>query len=551
VKNKIFILAFLILAITAGACAQVGNIIDIRGASIRFITIDDSTRLKTIAGNATAKQGNTTLYGDSIVQNERTNILQVFGNVHINDADSVHTYSNYLRYLGNERKAFLKTNVKLTDGKAILTTQDLEYDVSTGIAKYFNGGKVINGATVLTSNDATYYSDTKDVFFQKNVVLKDPKYFMRTDSLRYNTQFKNAYINSPTKIRTDKGQNINTSKAIYSLETSEVQFLDRTLIEDSTFSAIADKIYSDDKKGVSILEGNAKYVDSVNNIIVLGGMIESNNKTKSFLATRKPVVVLVKDKDSTYIAADTLFSGLRIQGQEIKKQLNKTTAAEKDTMLLVKLTDSINAKDFTTVDTVNNKKIVNNKTDSVRYVIGYNHVRIYNDSVQAACDSMYYSTEDSIFRMFRNPIVWKEKNQVTADTMYLFTENQKPKRVYAFNNALVVNKINAGMYNQAAGRTLNAYFVDGKIQYVRIKAGPAETVFYPQAEDSSFTGMNRCSGDALDIYFVNEEMKKIKFIRDVNGTLYPIQRIPEDKRKLKNFIWDDKRRPKNKLELFE
>jgi lipopolysaccharide export system protein LptA len=533
------------------AQAQVGNIIEIQGASIRFMTIDDSTRLKTIAGNAIAKQGNTTLYGDSIVQNERTNILQVFGNVHINDADSVHTYSNYLRYLGNERKAFLKTNVKLTDGKAVLTTQELEYDVSTGIAKYFNGGKVVNGATVLTSSDATYYSDTKDVYFQKNVVLKDPKYFMRTDSLRYNTQFKNAYINSPTKIRTDKGQNINTSKAIYSLETSEVQFLDRTLIEDSTFSAIADKIYSDDKKGVSILEGNAKYVDSVNNIIVLGGMIESNNKTKSFLATRKPVVVLVKDKDSTYIAADTLFSGLRIQGQEIKKQLNKTSIAEKDTMLLVKLTDSTNAKDFTTVDTLNNKKIVNNKTDSVRYVIGYNHVRIYNDSVQAACDSMYYSTEDSIFRMFRNPIVWKEKNQLTADTMYLFTENQKPKRVYAFNNALVVNKINGGMYNQAAGRTLNAYFIDGKIQYVRIKAGPAETVFYPQAEDSSFTGMNRCSGDALDIYFVNEEMKKIKFIRDVNGTLYPIQRIPEDKRKLKNFIWDDKRRPKNKLELFE
>jgi lipopolysaccharide export system protein LptA len=550
-KNKIFILAFLFLGICICARAQVGNIIEIQGASIRFITIDDSTRLKTIAGNAIAKQGNTTLYGDSIVQNERTNILQVFGNVHINDADSVNTYSNYLRYLGNERKAFLKTNVKLTDGKAVLTTQELEYDVTTGIAKYFNGGKVVNGATVLTSNDATYYSDTKDVFFQKNVVLKDPKYFMRTDSLRYNTQFKNAYINSPTKIRTDKGQNINTSKAIYSLETSEVQFLDRTLIEDSTSSIIANKIYSDDKKGVSILEGNAKFVDSVNNIIVVGDMIESNNKTKSFLATRKPVVVLVKDKDSTYIAADTLFSGLRIQGQEIKKQLNKTTAAEKDTMLLVKLTDSTNAKDFTTVDTVNNKKIVNNKTDSVRYVIGYNHVRIYNDSVQAACDSMYYSTEDSIFRMFRNPIVWKEKNQLTADTMYLFTENQKPKRVYAFNNALVVNKINAGMYNQAAGRTLNVYFIDGKIQYVRIKAGPAETVFYPQAEDSSFTGMNRCSGDALDVYFVNEEMKKIKFIRDVNGTLYPIQRIPEDKRKLKNFIWDDKRRPKNKLELFE
>ena len=98
--------------------------------SIRFITLNDSVSLKTIAsdviGGAIVKQGNTILSGDSISLNEYTNIAEVFGHVHINDADTVNTYSDYLKYLGKEQIAYLKKDVKLTDGKASLFTNDLE-----------------------------------------------------------------------------------------------------------------------------------------------------------------------------------------------------------------------------------------------------------------------------------------------------------------------------------------------------------------------------------------------------------------------------------------
>jgi lipopolysaccharide assembly outer membrane protein LptD (OstA) len=43
-----------------------------------------------------------------MVINEIDNTLEAFGNVHINDADSVHTYAQYIKYLGKEKKAFLK-----------------------------------------------------------------------------------------------------------------------------------------------------------------------------------------------------------------------------------------------------------------------------------------------------------------------------------------------------------------------------------------------------------------------------------------------------------
>ena len=133
----------------------------------------------------------------------------------------------------------------------------------------------------------------------------------------------------------------------------------------------------------------------------------------------------------------------------------------------------------------------------------------------------------------------------------MYTENQKPKRVYVYYNGLIVNKTKEGFYNQVAGRTINGYFVDGSIDYARVKGSPAESVFYPQDDDSAYIGMNYSSCDVIDVYFVKKEVNKVKFINDVNGTLFPFKDIPTGKKELKGFKWLDNRRPKNKLELFE
>lgn len=496
--------------------------------SLRMITLADGTELQTLAGNAAVKQGNTILKGDSIVLNPRTGIAEVFGNVHINDADTVNTYASYLKYIGKERIAFLKKNVKLTDGKGTLLTDDLEYNLATGIANYKGGGRVVNGTTVLTSSDATYFSDTKDVYFKKYVHLTDPEYDIKADSLMYNTQSKIATFISPTTIVTKEKGTIRTKSGSYNLLTKEAVFYDRTSYSDSTRSVVGGKIAYDEKSGILQAEDNAKMVDSANNVTAIGGLLMVNKFENSFLATRKPVMIIYRNNDSTYIAADTLFSGLR---------KNDTS---KNTTVISK-------------DTVNGIKTIDIKTpkDSIRYFLGFNHVRIFNDSLQAVCDSLYYSTEDSVFRMYRDPVAWNGKSQLVGDTMYLFTEKQKPKRLYVFNNSMVINESAENLYNQMSGRTLNGYFVDGNIDYIRVKGSPAESVFYPQDEDSAYIGMNRSSGDVIDIFFINKEVNKVIFINNVNGTLFPLKKIPDDKKTLKGFKWLDSRRPKHHLELFE
>ncbi len=503
--------------------------IEIIGSNnLRMITLKDGTALQTLAGNARVKQGNTILRGDSIVLNPATGIAEVFGNVHINDADTVNTYAQYLKYIGNERIAYLKKNVKLTDGKGSLLTEDLEYNLATGIANYKGGGRVVNGTTVLTSSDATYFSDTKDVYFKKYVHLTDPDYDIKADSLMYNTQSKTATFISPTKIVTKEKGVINTRSGTYNLATREAVFYDRTSYSDSTRSVIGGKIAFDEKSGILQVEDNGKMVDSANNVTVVGGQLLVNKFENSFLATRKPVMIIYRNNDSTYVAADTLFSGLRKYDTTAKASVIET-----DTL------NTVTAVDF------------NNPKDTVRYFLAFNHVRIFNDSLQAVCDSLYYSTEDSVFRMYREPIAWNGKSQLMGDTMYMFTEKQQPKRLYVFNNSMVINESAPKLYNQMAGRTLNGYFVDGNIDYIRVKGSPAESIFYPQDEDSAYIGMNRSSGDVIDIFFVNKEVNKVVFVNDVNGTLFPLKDIPADKKQLKGFQWLDSRRPKHKLELFE
>ncbi len=116
---------------------------------------------------------------------------------------------------------------------------------------------------------------------------------------------------------------------------------------------------------------------------------------------------------------------------------------------------------------------------------------------------------------------------------------------------MVVNKSNKQFYNQVAGKTINGYFVNGAIDYVRVKGQKAESVYYVQDKDSAYVGMNRASGDVIDMYFLKNELNKVKFVNDVHGVMHPIRQIPEDQKFLNGFIWEDKRRPKNKLELFE
>lgn len=536
----LFFLLLILLGSFSSALAQqpvdTGKVVDIIHADrLGFSKKDTSNPIQYGAGNVAAQQNKTLFYSDSAVLNQKVKTFQAYGHVHINDADSTHIYGDYMRYHFDTKMAYMQKNVSLTDGKTTLTTQELQYDLNQKIGTYNNGGKVVNGSSVLTSKEGVYYDDLKDVFFRKNVVLIDPKYTLRADSLLYNTQTEIATFIGPTTIIDSANRVIHTREGFYDMKNRIAQFGKRPVIQDGKTRLVADSVYADDATGIRTAVGNAVYIDSTQGVSILAGALNDNARTNLVVATRKPLMIIKQDQDSIYVSADTILSGF-IQPEDT---INK------------KPVDTVKGKVVVDKKTVaNNSNTNKNSSDSSnRYIKAYHHVRIFSDSLQAVSDSLYYSGIDSIFRLYTDPIVWANGSQITGDTIFLYTKNKKAERLYVFENGLVINKTGPNQYDQIKGTTLNGYFVDGVIDHMRAR-GNAESIYYIKDEDSAYVGVNRSTADVIDMRFANKELNKVVFINDVKGTTTPFRQIKFDEMRLRSFKWLDDRRPKTKYELF-
>jgi lipopolysaccharide export system protein LptA len=489
--------------------------------------INDSTTLQILSGgDVRLKQGNTLFYCDSCVINNNQHVFEAFGHVHINDSDTSHAYGDYLKYLTDKKVAYLNGNAKLTDGKTTLTTPDLEYNLDTKIGIYSHGGKVVNKKSVLTSQEGYYYTDLKDIYFKKNVVLDDPAYKLRSDSLLYNTNTQTTRFIAETHIVDSSGRTIVTRDGYYDLKQGKAEFGQRPVIVDGKTKITADRIAIDDSTGVSQAEGNAVIIDTAQGTTIVAGQIFRNNKKEAVLATKKPLMIIRQEKDSIYIAADTLFSA-RLSDLHLQKDSLKADSSKEK------------------------KKMISDAKDSTdRYLEAYRHVRIFSDSLQAVSDSLFYSFKDSVFRLFNKPVIWSKDSQITGDTVYLFTKNKKPDHMQVFENSMIVNELERGIYNQVKSTRMDGYFIDGNIDSVRAK-GFAECIYYIQDKDSAFVGANRSQSDIMDIYFANSQLNKVVLRSAVKGTLTPMKQVNLKEMRLQHFQWLEDRRPKTKFELFE
>ena len=541
------------------------NFLYILAADKQYLQKTDSNQLVSYAGHVKVRQGKTLFYADSAIINPVANTLESFGNVHINDSDSVHIYAQYLRYMGIEKKALLTKKVRLTDKKSILTTENLTYDVNLKLGTYLYGGKVVNKKTTLTSKEGNYYGDTKDIYFYKDVLLVQPDGTIKTDSLQYNTTTEVSTFISPTVIKDKKGLTIKTREGFYDIKKKIANLYKRSIIEDSTFSITADEIAIDSLNGLSEFRGNAVYrsKDKEQGFDMIANNIKTNNKRSTIMATQIPLLIIKQGADSIFITADTLFSGRVIDLLKIKnippvRPVPVDTSIKKlvlkDTVKLVAAAKSpikkVTAKNV--VDSIKLKTASTPPVDStLKYFEAYKNVKIFSDSLQAVGDSLFFSGQDSVFRLFNQPIIWAQENQISGDTIYLFLKNKKPERLYVFENALSISKVDSSNYfNQVKGNSINALFDStGQVHFLTAK-GSAENIYYAQDEQKGFVGVNKNSCDLIEINFTDGKPKRVKFINNLEGGLLPMRgKTNHDDLKLKSFNWQDKLRPKSKFDI--
>ena len=495
-----------------------GKLIEFLSAESYNIKKIDSQDFLILVGHVKIKQGNTFLFGDSIIVNTTKNSLEGYGKVHINDADSVHTYADYLIYDGNTKKAKLRKHVKLTDGRGTLTTDSLDYDVSIKIGVYKKGGKLVRNKTILKSIEGVYYGITRDVMFRNKVSLIDPDNSIFTDTLEYNTYSQLANFISPTKILSGS-RIIKTKNGNYNLGTRKGFLYERSSIDDSSYFFIADEMAIDDSLGLGEFRGNALYKskDSLS-FDLIANNIKTNRNKDILIATELPILMIKQPKDTLYLSADTLYSG---RLSDLKRKIPKVRAKEGE------LKDSSLNK----------------------YFEAFHHVRVYSDSLQGVADSLFYSLADSTIRLHHQPILWVNQNQITGDTIYMHLNNKQAEQLRILNNAMAISPVDSTDYfNQLKGNSMVVDFLDGKMHQMQTK-GSAENIYFATDYDEKFIGVNHSNAQIITIDFDNDEPVKIIFINQLTGKMTPLFEVPKSELKLNNFKWLIELKPMSKYDI--
>ena len=93
-----------------------------------------------------------------------------------------------------------------------------------------------------------------------------------------------------------------------------------------------------------------------------------------------------------------------------------------------------------------------------------------------------------------------------------------------------------------------ADFKEGKIHTMSV-LGNGQTLYYAKDNDSTYSGVNKAICSNLSIRFNKGKIGKIVFLLQPEATFYPVNQLPAEDKKLKQFTWHGDRRPKSYLEI--
>ena len=203
--------------------AQEKTKLEIINSNFSYFDADVNPNARRLVDSVIFKHEGATMFCDSAWHYFKENRFEAFGNIHINQGDSLHLYGNHLDYIGQENKAIIQGNIVLKDEQVHLTTEQLHYDLSSKIASYYTGANILSGDNNLYSIKGNYYSETKMLLFKKDVLLENPKYTTESDTLKYHTVNEVAYFVGPTKINSDNNF-IYCEKGWYNTQSDISQF---------------------------------------------------------------------------------------------------------------------------------------------------------------------------------------------------------------------------------------------------------------------------------------------------------------------------------------
>lgn len=491
----IFLLGFLFVS-TNLLKAQSTAKIEILNADELLAIERNGKKIKLLRGNASFKHQDALMFCDSAYLYEAENNIEAFGSIRIKQEDTMNLYGDHLFYEGNSRLARIDgKEVRLETEDFILYTTELLHDRELKTTIYLKGGRIEGkkDSNTLVSRKGYFYAENKQFTFKDSVVFTNPEFELQSDTLNYFTHTKILKFFGPTRIIGDSNF-IYCENGWYNTNSDQSEYYDDSYLISGDQRLSGDTLFYDRKIAFGRSVGNVEIEDTVENIIVYGQLAKLYELKDSVVVTNKSYLVQIMDEDSLFMRADTF-------------------------------------------------KVFKN-AEKERQLFAYHDVKIFKTDLQAICDSMAYSFEDSTIKMHHDPVMWTENNQMTAKQIDIHTADGVIESMFLDQDAFVIEAVDSLRYNQIKGKNMTAYFREKEIHLIEVR-GNGQTTYYGLDEEDKFIGVNVLESSDLDIEMKNKKIHLIKYLNQPSGIMHPMGELdPVEDLRYEGFQWRIKERPK-------
>jgi lipopolysaccharide export system protein LptA len=453
--------------------------------------------VKRLIGNVAFRQNDALMYCDSAYYYTEENRFDAFSRIHIKQGDTLDLYGDYMKYLGNIKLAQVRKHVKLIDKESTLRTENLDFNLAESYGYYFDGGDLNNGANKMKSRIGYYYTKLKLFHFKNQVEIYNPDYTIFSDTVKYNTVSQTAWFFGPTRILS-KENTIYCENGWYNTKLNIAQFNKNSKLFNKGQTLTGDSLHYERDLGFGEAFIHVELFDSAQNVLLKGSYGWYYENPEHAMITGRAEMIKMSKTDTLYIHADTLRS----------------------------LTDSLQKK----------------------VMLGYYHVKFFKTDLSSKCDSLSYSEADSTIRLYGEPVLWSDVNQLTAEHIDIFTRNKQIDRMEMLNSAMIIEQQDTLRFNQVKGKKMVGFFSEGMLNHINVN-GNGQTIYFPK-DGNEVIGMNKAESTNIIIYLKEKKITRIVWLVKPTGVLTPVAKISPQEMMLKGFKWLDEYRPLRKEDIF-
>ncbi len=495
-------LAIASFAVTAHRPAPRNDVVVLDRADILHKQQSDSFLI--VSGNVRFIKGPMIMDCDSAHFFPETESFDAFGNIRMQQGDTLFIYADELNYNAPERIANLYADlgkkVRMINRDVTLETDIFTYDLGIEVGYYNTGGVLYDSQNRLISLEGEYMPQSKDANFYTDVKLyslgKSDTFTIYSDSLFYNTVTHISILQSPSEIINKRGT-IYTSDGLYDTALDTAALYSRSLVHSPEGRTLtADTIYYDRKIGIGECFGYMIMTDSARQASLQADYGFFNQATDSAYATGK---LLVKE----YSKGDTLY----LHG----RQINAYRVFDTITIPAIPA-DTVAG----TPEIAESQRVDTNNVADI-----WPRVRFYRSDLQGICDSMRVTGADTTMRMYVNPVVWSEHRQIFGNVIELHMNDSTIDEARLPDYGFTSQRVAENYYDQIAGKSMTARFDGGELKTLDIN-GNVELILYPEEADSTFNKMVNAESSYLTATFKGRTTEYIRMWPETSGKATPL-----------------------------